>query len=104
MKSNPSSAIDVFDQRTLSYTYDNGWEFTNFFEGNLRTSTVEGRGELRETVVVTKTGKDLYFVAWEDDEMGLITQIIDLGNNTLQAAVLLEGNVDIWSGKITSVT
>ena len=36
--------------------------------------------------------------------MGLITQVIDLGNKTLQAAVLFNGNVDIWSGKITSFT
>lgn len=100
--SSTSSAIDVFDGKTFSYTYDNGWEFTNFFQGDLRISHMEDRGELREKVVVTHAGKDLYFIAWEDEFMGLITQVVDLGNQTLQAAVLLEGKVEIWGGKITS--
>lgn len=57
-------AIDVFNGKTLSYAYSNGWSFTNFFEGNLRISHVEGRGELREMTVVTHAGKDKYLIAW----------------------------------------
>ena len=103
MSENPlGPAIDVFDGRTFSYVYENGWDFTNYFEGDLRISNVEGRGELRETVVVTHAGPDLCYIAWEDAEMGLISQVVDLANRTGQASVLIDGNVAIWPGTITA--
>ncbi len=81
-----SDAISVFDGKSISYTYDNGWSFTNQFEGNLRISHVP-RGELREQVEIEQLREGLFFISWVDDEMGLLTQIIDFENNTVLAAI-----------------
>ena len=50
-------AISIFDQMSLSYTYENnGWSFTNFFDGYMRISEMESRGTLREIVTVIGIG------------------------------------------------
>lgn len=95
-------AISVFDHRTLSYSYENGWAFTNFFEGHTRVSTVEGRGELREQIEITELRPNLFFAAWIDDEMGALSQIIDLENMTVEVAIPMNGAIEIWHGTITA--
>lgn len=94
--------IATFDGRTISYTYDNGWSFTNTFDGHLRVSHVP-RGELREHVEVVQLRDGLYFVSWVDDEMGLLAQIIDLDNDTVLAAVPTDNAHDtrILTGRLT---
>lgn len=82
--------VSAFDGKTISYTYENGWSFTNSFEGNLRISDVP-RGILREQVEVAELRTGLYFISWIDDEMGLLAQIIDLDTNTVIAAIPVEG-------------
>ena len=47
-----SDPIARFDGKTISYTYDNGWDFTNTFEGNIRVTVSPRRGELREPVQI----------------------------------------------------
>ncbi len=84
--------ISVFDGKSTSYTYDNGWSFTNDFDGNLRISHVP-RGELREPVEIEQLRDGLFFISWVDDEMGLLAQIIDLENNTVLAAIPNEDGV-----------
>ena len=83
-------AIADFDGKTISYTYENGWSFTNTFEGNVRHSSVP-RGELHEIVEATRLREDLYLVTWIDDEMGLLAQIVDFEKNTVLAAIPVEG-------------
>ena len=78
--------VSAFDGKTISYTYDNGWSFTNTFEGHLRISDVP-RGHLREHVEMAELRPGLFFVSWIDDEMGLIAQIIDLETGTVLAAI-----------------
>lgn len=83
-------AIADFDGKTISYTYENGWSFTNRFEGNVRHSSVP-RGELHEIVEATRLRDDLYLLTWIDDEMGLLAQIVDFETNTVLAAIPVEG-------------
>ncbi len=78
--------ITMFDGSSISYTYDNGWSFTNHFEGNLRISHVP-RGELREEVKIEQLREGLFFLSWVDDEMGLLGQIIDLETKTVLASI-----------------
>lgn len=95
--------IAKFDEKTISYTYDNGWSFTNTFEGHTRVSEVPGRGVLREHIEMTELRPDLFFVSWVDDEMGLIAQAIDLEAGTVLAAIPAGGErTEILSGVITS--
>ncbi len=82
-----SDPIAYFDEKTISYTYENGWEFTNTFDGHNRISVVPRRGELREHVQMAELRPGLFLASWIDEEMGLIAQIIDLENNTVLAAI-----------------
>lgn len=100
LRSEPD-ALAVFDGRTLSYTYDNGWAFTNRFEGELRVSPMDGK-ILREEITVTEAAPKTYFIAWEDEHMGLIAQVVNLNDETVQVAVMHEGRVQVWKGKITA--
>jgi len=94
--------ISVFDGKTISYTYDNGWSFTNAFDGNLRVSHVP-RGELREITEVVQLRDGLFFVSWIDDEMGLLAQIIDFEKNIVLAAIPGEeaGTTQTLTGRLT---
>ncbi len=97
-----SDPIADFDGKTISYTYDNGWSFTNTFDGHLRISNVP-RGQLREHVEMIQLREGLYFASWIDDEMGPLAQIIDLENGTVLAAIPGEEDqrTQILSGRIT---
>lgn len=96
--------IDRFHKKTISYTYDNGWSFTNAFEGNTRISEVPGRGVLREQIEMSELRPNLYFAAWIDDEMGLIAQTIDLDTGTVLAAIPADAqNSQILTGKLTNI-
>jgi hypothetical protein len=96
------NAISRFDKKTFSYTYsNNGWSFTNFFDGNLRISELEKRGTLRETVTVSEISQDIFVITWEDEEMGPITQVVDFKQNIIIAALKWEGEMEIWPGVIT---
>ena len=98
-----SDALSHFDKKSLSYTYENnGWEFTNYFQGNLRISEMESRGTLRENVAIEELRDGIYVIAWEDAEMGPITQIVDFPKELILAAVPWEGKVEIWPAKITA--
>ncbi len=94
--------ISVFDGKTISYTYDNGWSFTNTFDGHLRISQVP-RGELREHVEMIELRDGLFFVSWIDDEMGLLAQIIDCETDTVLAAIPDDGEprTQILTGRLT---
>lgn len=94
--------IGVFDGTTISYTYDNGWSFTNTFEGHLRLSSVP-RGELREHVEIARLRDDLYLLTWVDDEMGLLAQTIDLASGTILATIPSDaaGGTEILVGRLT---
>ena len=94
--------ISVFVGKTISYTYDNGWSFTNTFDGHLRISHVP-RGELREHVEMTELRDGLFFASWIDDEMGLLAQIIDFETDTVLAAILVddEPRTQILTGRLT---
>jgi len=94
--------ISVFDAKTISYTYDNGWSFTNTFDGHLRISHVS-RGELREHVEMIELRDGLFFASWIDDEMGLLAQIIDFETDTVLAAVPVddEPRTQILTGRLT---
>ena len=96
------NAIADVDGTTISYTYDNGWSFTNTFDGHTRHSSVP-RGELYEHVQVTRLREGLYFASWIDDEMGLLAQIIDFETKTVLAAVPVEDEpkTEVLSGKLT---
>lgn len=96
-----TDAIDVFDGKTLRYTYDNGKQFTNTFEGNVRTSVVK-RGTLHETVIAQHLGDDRYLMVWEDDNMGMVVQVIDLRARTVRAAVPISGSPQVWTATITA--
>lgn len=82
-----SDPIANFDKKTISYTYENGWEFTNTFDGHTRISVVPRRGELREHVQMAQLRPGLFLASWIDEEMGLLAQIIDLENKTVLAAI-----------------
>ena len=94
--------ISRFDGKTISYTYGNGWSFTNTFDGHLRISHVP-RGELREHVEMRQLRDGLFFVSWIDDQMGLIAQIIDLDSDTVLAAIPVddEPRTQILTGRLT---
>jgi MoaF-like len=79
--------IARFDGKTISYTYDNGWAFSNTFEGNIRVTDTPRRGELREPVQIRELRPNVFLVSWIDGEMGLIAQIIDLENATVLATI-----------------
>ena len=76
-----------FDGRTISYTYDNGWDFSNTFEGDVRVTQSPRRGELREPVQIRELRPDVFLVSWVDGEMGLLAQVIDLENRTVLATI-----------------
>lgn len=96
-----TDALEVFDGKTLSYTYGNGKQFTNTFEGNIRTSVVK-RGTLHEKVTAQHLGEDRYLMVWEDDNMGMVVQVIDLRARTVRAAVPIPGGPQIWTADITA--
>ena len=82
-----SDPIARFDGTTIDYTYDNGWDFRNTFEGNIRVTMSPRRGELREPVQIRELRKDVFLVSWIDGEMGLLAQVIDLENRTVLATI-----------------
>ena len=97
--------IARFDGKTISYTYDNGWDFTNDFEGNIRVTQSPRRGELREPVQIRELRPEVFLVSWIDAEMGLLAQIIDLENGTLLATIPSEGEpgaTEIITAEISS--
>lgn len=96
-----TNAIDVFDGKTLSYTYGNGKHFTNTFDGNIRTSVVK-RGTLHEKVIAQHLGDDRYLMVWNDDNMGMIVQVIDLRARTVRAAVPISGEPQVWVAEISA--
>ncbi len=95
-------AVADFDGRTISYTYANGWSFTNDFDGNIRHSSVP-RGELYEHVQIVRLRDGLYLASWIDDEMGLLAQVIDFETKTVLAAIPVEGEAatEIIVGTLT---
>lgn len=98
-----TDALSRFDQMSLSYTYENnGWSFTNYFDGSIRISELESRGTLRETVTIEELRDDVYMIAWVDEEMGPISQVVDLSMQRILAAVPWEGSVEIWPAKISA--
>ena len=97
--------IARFDGKTLSYTYDNGWDFSNTFEGNMRITMSPRRGELREPVQIRELRPDVFLVSWIDGEMGMLAQIIDLENGTVLATIPSEdepNTTEIISAAISS--
>jgi hypothetical protein len=94
--------ISAFDGKSISHTYDNGWSFTNTFEGHLRTSQVP-RGTLREHVEVVRLRDGLSFASWIDDELGLLAQIIDFETETVLAAIPVDDDrsTQILTGRLT---
>lgn len=95
--------ISVFDGKSISYAYDNGWSFTNEFEGHLRV-THAPRGVLREHVEIVQLRENLYFLSWVDDEMGLLAQTLDLEAGLVCAAIPAddERGIQIIMGQITN--
>ena len=89
-----SDPIARFDGTTISYTYDNGWDFSNTFEGNIRVTVSPRRGELREPVQIRELRPDVFLVSWIDGEMGLLAQVIDLEKRTVLATVPSEDEPD----------
>ena len=97
-----SDALSHFDNKSLSYTYEtNGFDFTNYFDGDLRITETEARGTLRETVAIEKVRDEVYVISWLDAEVGLIVQVVDFPNQRLLASLSLEGKVEIWPAKLT---
>lgn len=97
--------IARFAGKTISYTYDNGWTFSNTFEGNIRVTDSPRRGELREPVQIRELRPDIFLVSWIDGEMGLLAQIIDLENHTVLATIPSEdepGSTEIITATISS--
>lgn len=98
-----TAALSRFDQMSLSYTYENnGWAFTNYFDGSIRITEMESRGTLREVVTIDELRDDIYLITWADEEMGPITQVVDFKQERILAAVPWEGSVEIWPAKITA--
>ena len=91
---NPADPLARFDGKTLSYTYDNGWAFTNTFENNIRVTDTPRRGVLREPVQIRELRPEVYLVSWIDGEMGQIAQIIDLEHGTVVATIPSEVDAD----------
>lgn len=100
-----TNAISDFDGRTISYSYENGWTFTNTFDGHDRRSIVP-RGELHEHVEMVRLREGLYFASWIDDEWGLLAQVIDFTTGTVLAAVPMDGapKTEILVGRLTDPT
>ena len=96
--------IASFDKKTISYTYDNGWDFTNTFDGHTRVTMTPRRGELREPVQMRELRPGLFFISWVDGEMGQLAQIIDLENGTVLATIPADDEVstEIISATISS--
>ena len=96
--------IASFDKKTISDTYDNGWSFSNTFDGHTRISVGPRRGELREHVQMRELRPGLFLASWIDDEMGLLAQIIDLENGTVLATIPVDNDnvTQSISGPITS--
>ncbi|MFT5502575.1 MAG: hypothetical protein ACI845_003791 [Gammaproteobacteria bacterium] len=95
-------AISTFGQKSLSYTYENnGGSFTNFFDGHTRISELESRGTLHAVVSVIEVADGVYFLTWEDEEMGALTQLIDLPGKRIFATVLWKEKMEIWPAVIT---
>ncbi|MGH1493052.1 MAG: MoaF-related domain-containing protein [Acidimicrobiales bacterium] len=84
---NQPDPIARFDGTTISYTYDNGWDFSNTFEGNIRVTQSPRRGELREPVQIRELRPDVFLISWVDGEMGMLAQIIDLEKGTVMATI-----------------
>ena len=100
-----SDPIARFDGTTISYTYDNGWDFSNTFEGDIRVTVSPRRGELREPVQIRQLRPDVFLVSWIDGEMGLLAQVIDLEKRTVLAAIPSENDpneTEIISATISS--
>lgn len=89
-----SDPIARFDGKSISYTYDNGWDFTNTFEGNIRVTISPRRGELREPIQIRELRPDVFLISWIDGEMGMLAQIIDLENSTVMATIPSEDQPD----------
>lgn len=51
---------------------------------------------------VRRVGPDAYFIAWIDDEMGALTQLVDLVDKTRLVSVPIEGKIEVWKGTITA--
>ena len=99
------NALSKFDKKTFTYTYtNNNWSFTNYFDGNLRISEVGTRGTLREIVTISEYPAEVFVIAWEDEEMGPITQVVNFKDNTLVCTIKWEGKLEIWPGIITEFT
>ncbi len=97
--------IARFDGKTISYTYDNGWDFSNTFEGAIRITMSPRRGELREPVQIRELRPEVFLVSWVDGEMGLLAQIIDLEKGTVLATIPSESDpnrTEIISATISS--
>lgn len=92
--------IATFDGKSISYTYNNGWEFTNTFDGRTRITVTDRRGELREPIQIHELRPGLFFISWIDGEMGLLAQILDIENGTVMTAIPVEDN-DTVSDTIT---
>lgn len=92
--------IANFDKKSISYTYDNGWEFTNSFDGLTRITVTDRRGELREPIEIHELRPGLFFISWIDGEMGLLAQILDIEKGTVMTAIPVEGD-DTVSQTIT---
>lgn len=97
-----SDALYTFNGKTISYVYENDWAFTNVFDGSTRITKVEGRGTLREHIEIRAVAPNTYFIAWVDEEMGPITQLVDLTAQTLLASVPVDGKVEVWKATITA--
>ena len=100
-----SDPIARFDGKSISYTYDNGWDFTNTFEGNIRVTMSPRRGELREPIQIRELRPDVFLISWVDAEMGMLAQIIDLENGTVMATIPSEdepNKTEIISATISS--
>ncbi len=93
--------IAAFDGRTISYAYDNGWSFTNTFDGHLRHSSVP-RGDLLEHVEIAKIRDGIHLVSWVDDGMGLVAQVIDERSGLVFAAIPNsdESGIEILRGRL----
>lgn len=95
-----TEALAVFDGKSLSYTYENGMEVTNTFDGADR-KTFFGE-DLIEQVTVKNVAADTYYIIWEDAERGLATQTVNLDTKVVHTAITMDGTPMIFNGTITS--
>ena len=78
-----------------------GFEYES---GILRLATSpESPARRQSHVEITKLRDGLFFVSWIDDEMGLLSQIIDFETDTVLAAIPVDGEprTQILTGQIT---